>query len=143
MRRVSVVVLVDRRGRVLLQERDEHAPVAPNQWGMVGGQVEEGETPEAAAYRELAEETGLSWTSGLWPWQETLWSCPGEAPIRYHLWAAVTDISDSDVVLGEGRQIVFVDVASIPALDLGGSAARFVPEFISSATYRRLAGIPR
>lgn len=143
MRRVSVVLLVDRRGRVLLQERDEHAPVAPNQWGMVGGQVEEGEDPEVAAYRELAEETGLSWASGLELWQETSWNYPGEAPTRHYLWAAGTDISDSDVVLGEGRQIVFVDVASIGALDLGGSAAHFVPEFITSATYQLLAGTSR
>jgi 8-oxo-dGTP diphosphatase len=40
---VAVTLLVDRRGWMLLQERDEHAPVAPNQWGLVGGHLEEGE----------------------------------------------------------------------------------------------------
>lgn len=37
---LAAVLLVDRRGWVLLQERDEHAPVAANQWGLVGGHVE-------------------------------------------------------------------------------------------------------
>jgi 8-oxo-dGTP diphosphatase len=40
---VAVTLLVDRRGWVLMQERDERAPVAPNQWGLVGGYLEEGE----------------------------------------------------------------------------------------------------
>ena len=42
MPRIAVVFLVDARGHVLLQHRDEHAPRAANQWGMVGGHVEDG-----------------------------------------------------------------------------------------------------
>ena len=58
-RRFSGVVLVDRRGWVLLQERDEHARIDPDCWGLVGGHVDPGEDVEAAAYRELAEETEI------------------------------------------------------------------------------------
>ena len=43
MRRIAAVVLVDSRGWLLLQERDEHAPVDPDLWSMVGGGVDEGE----------------------------------------------------------------------------------------------------
>lgn len=138
MRSVSVVLLVDARGWVLLQERDEHAPVAPSCWGMVGGQVEDGEDPEAAAYRELGEETGLAWTSGLSLWRQEERTWPGSEPIRYYIWAAPTDVSDADIVLGEGRQIVFVDPTAVPTLGLGGSATYFVPEFLASKTYSRL-----
>ena len=56
---VVSVVLVDHRGWVLLQERDEHAPTAPEQWGLVGGHVEAGERFEDAVVRELWEETRL------------------------------------------------------------------------------------
>ena len=58
--RFAAVILVDRRGWVLLQERDEHAPIDPDRWGLVGGHVEEGEDFEPAVHRELAEETGLT-----------------------------------------------------------------------------------
>jgi len=62
--RYSTIVLVDRHGRLLLQERDEHAPIAPEKWSLVGGHVDPDEDFEPAAYRELAEETGVRWTSG-------------------------------------------------------------------------------
>ena len=52
------VILVDRRGWILLQERDEFPAIDPEKWGLVGGHVEDGEDVEAAAYRELLEETG-------------------------------------------------------------------------------------
>jgi len=140
MLRVSAVLLVDRRGWLLLQERDEHAPVAPNQWGLVGGQVEEGEDFEAAAYRELAEETGLVLTSGLRLWRETFWRYPDHTgPNHYSLWAAATDVTDADIVLGEGRQIIFVAPEQAVTLDLGGPSAKFVPDFLSSPIYRQLS----
>ena len=59
MRRIAAVVLVDARGRLLLQERDGQAPVDPDRWSMVGGGVEDGEDVRAAALREAWEETGL------------------------------------------------------------------------------------
>ncbi len=59
VRRFASIVLVDPRGWVLLQERDEHPVIDPGCWGFVGGHVDRGEEPDAAAYRELAEETGL------------------------------------------------------------------------------------
>jgi 8-oxo-dGTP pyrophosphatase MutT (NUDIX family) len=57
--RALFVFLVDPEGRILLELRDSQAPVSPNQWSVPGGQIEAGESPEAAARRELLEETGL------------------------------------------------------------------------------------
>ena len=59
-RRIAAVVLVDARGWLLLQERDEHAPVNPDEWSLVGGGVEPGETYADAAVRELEEETEVT-----------------------------------------------------------------------------------
>ena len=36
-RRFSGVLLVDRKGWILLQERDEHPVIDPDCWGLVGG----------------------------------------------------------------------------------------------------------
>src|SRR5688572_20897490 len=58
-RRFAGVILVDRRGWILLQERDEHPRIDPEKWGLAGGHVEPGEDFEPAAHRELEEETGV------------------------------------------------------------------------------------
>lgn len=50
------VALIDRRGWILLQERDEHAPVDPERWGVPGGNIESDESVLAAAVREIREE---------------------------------------------------------------------------------------
>lgn len=141
MARLSVILLVDRSGRVLLMERDEHAPRSANQWGMVGGHVEDGEDFEPAAYRELEEETGIRLAPGeleLWAAEPFTYS-DGHGG-AYHVYVAGVDLTDDDIVVGEGRQIVFVDPADLRRLDLAESAAWFVPRFVDSDDYRRLAG---
>ena len=40
-RRFAGVVLVDRRGWILLQERDEHPRIDPEKWGLAGGHVDD------------------------------------------------------------------------------------------------------
>ncbi len=46
--------------QLILFRRAADRPFAPNRYTGVGGKVEEGETPLAAAVRELEEETGLT-----------------------------------------------------------------------------------
>lgn len=55
---VVAAALVDRDGRVLVQQRPEGKPM-PGLWEFPGGKLEPGETPEAALIRELAEELAI------------------------------------------------------------------------------------
>ncbi len=55
---VVAVALVDRDGRVLLAKRPMGKPMA-GLWEFPGGKIRDGESPEAALVRELAEELGL------------------------------------------------------------------------------------
>jgi len=137
--RLAVILLVDHRGHVLLQHRDEHAPRAANQWGMVGGHVEPGEDFDTAAYRELLEETGVVAGAGdLVLWQESEFAYSDGQDGSYRLYAGQLDLTDDDIVLGEGRAIVFVDPAEIGSLDLAESSAHFLPQFLASDLYRQL-----
>ena len=54
---VSSAVMVD--GKVLLLKRPDACHSFPGMWSLVAGKIEPGETPEQAARREIAEETGL------------------------------------------------------------------------------------
>ncbi len=55
---VAAAALIDPENRVLLAQRPAGKSMA-GLWEFPGGKVEQGETPEAALRRELAEELGI------------------------------------------------------------------------------------
>lgn len=126
MKGVVLVGLVDERGWVLLQERDDKAPIEPDRWCLVGGGVEDGESPEAAAYRELREETGIV-CDDLVPLGRHDLACRFHGRDQIDLFTARTSVRQEDVVCGEGRQIVFVDPRVVPTLDLTASSRALLP----------------
>lgn len=140
MPRFATVILVDPHGRLLLQERDEHPVIDPERWGMPGGHVDDGEGFEAAAYRELAEETGVELAPGVLQlfavhdvWHEAYASLD---PV--HVYVAATRLTDADIDCREGRRIVFVDPDVALTLPLTGSASAIVPAFLASDHYADL-----
>lgn len=141
MVRFACVVLVDPRGWVLLQERDEHAPISPEKWGVCGGHVEDGEEFLPGAVRELEEETGVRLDpADLHLYGEfTVFHPETGSDDVLRFYAAATGLTDADIVCGEGRQIVFVDPAAVPALDLTDSARIALLPFLESDLYRKLA----
>jgi 8-oxo-dGTP pyrophosphatase MutT (NUDIX family) len=140
---VVSVVLVDDRGWVLLQERDEHAPSAPEQWGLVGGHVDPGERFDAALTRELAEETGLSAPDGalrLWYDGHRTHERKARPGLHDHwqVWVGRAWAREADIVVGEGRQIVFVDPARLSSLDVAPASAELLGELLASEAYAAL-----
>lgn len=60
IRLISRVIIANDEGKVLLQKRAPNMHAWPGCWdSSAAGHVDEGETPETAAYRELQEEIGL------------------------------------------------------------------------------------
>ena len=141
---VVSVVLVDDRGWVLLQERDEVAPTAPGQWGLVGGHVEAGERFEDAVARELSEETALRAPAGvLRVWYD---GDRGHVPKarpglcdHWQVWVGRAWFGEDEVVVGEGRQIVFVDPDRLDSLDVAPTSGELLRGFLASPEYAALS----
>jgi len=58
--RITAIWVTDENGNILLQQRKLNKKNSPGKWGPgVSGTVEEGETYESNAYKELEEEIGI------------------------------------------------------------------------------------
>lgn len=58
-RQVAVAVLVNEQNEILIMKRSGEVGTWPNTWNFPGGSVDEGETKQEAAVRELEEEAGI------------------------------------------------------------------------------------
>jgi 8-oxo-dGTP pyrophosphatase MutT (NUDIX family) len=65
--RLVAAAVITRGQEVLISRRLDGRPP----WAFVAGTIEAGETPQAAAVREVAEETGMTVTAGLIMGQRT------------------------------------------------------------------------
>lgn len=82
---IALVVVVRGR-RVLVARRPDDAEHLPGHWEFPGGKVEDGESPDTAARRELAEETGLT-AGALEPLTTTVYDYP-DRRLRFHVYLA-------------------------------------------------------
>lgn len=74
--RIVLVILEQGDGRVVLQLRSDIEGIAnPGKWGIFGGHMEPGESPAAAALREIEEELSIQLRADKLRWL-TEWTHP-------------------------------------------------------------------
>ena len=60
MKAIAAIILENDEGKFLLYLRDNKPDIPfPGHWDLIGGHIEEGETPEEALVREVKEELDL------------------------------------------------------------------------------------
>jgi ADP-ribose pyrophosphatase YjhB (NUDIX family) len=96
---------------LLLQLRDADAPTYLHHWGLFGGHMEEGESPDVAVWRELQEELQLT------PQMVEEWRLGHESPLpsagRMYIYYMTTTATLDDLVLGEGEAMRYVQIADL------------------------------
>src|SRR4029078_8185344 len=106
---------------------------------MPGGRSEAGETPEAAARREVLEETGrvvdalqLYWT-GPRAYEEGF-----PHTVTVHAFYAPTEAAQDDVICGEGLAMVFIPRAELFDREVAITTPQILPGVVASPIYAGL-----
>ena len=97
--RYALDLLIDPSGRLLMLKRSPDATLGPGLWGLPAGKIEAGETPQAAALREMTEEIGTGHEVELMhyvgPFRDTYYGGRYEIHLFRFKW------TDGEVVLNE------------------------------------------
>lgn len=133
---------VNDRAEVLLQLRDDRPDLdGAGTWSTLGGLIEPGETPEAAARREMIEECGHA-PGRLTAVAVRQWLAPGAAfERRFHVFATPAGWSLDDLILGEGQALAWHPAAAVPALPLNPLIAEDILAFAGSLLVPALAAL--
>lgn len=102
------LALLERDGRWLLQLRDDmEGIVAPGCWGLFGGHLEAGESPEEGLRRELQEEIAYT-AANLQPW----WRLENDGRVR-HFFLGPLICPLGDLRLLEGQDLALVSLEEL------------------------------
>jgi 8-oxo-dGTP diphosphatase len=121
------LLLIDDRGRILLQLRDDKSDIPfPNRWGTFGGAIEPGETPEQAIVRELEEELGYELTN---------FSYLGNFPYdgyEIHMYCKTDpDLRLADLSVKEGQRAEFLSLEEVRQVDCAFNCREIVEFYFS------------
>jgi 8-oxo-dGTP diphosphatase len=137
MKKIAAIILENDNGEFLLALRDNKSWIPfPNHWDLIGGHVEEGETPEEALIREVKEELDIDIKD--YVFYKTFECLTGDEydNIKY-IYTGKINIPIEEITLLEGERAQYFSREEIPELKFANIIKSILMDYILSLTTPR------
>lgn len=131
MKEIAAIILENDKGEFLLYLRDNKPGIPfPAHWDLIGGHVEEGETPEEALVREVKEELDIDLKE--YTFYKKFECLTGDAyeNIKY-IYSARINLPIEEITLLEGVRPQYFSREEIPDVKFANILKSIVMEYIS------------
>ena len=132
MQKIAAIILENDKGEFLLALRDNKSWIPfPNHWDLIGGHVEEGETPEEALIREVKEELDIELTD--YSFYKEFLCLEGDAfeNIKY-IYTGKINIPIEEITLYEGQKAQYFTKEEIPDVKFANIIKSVVMDYINN-----------
>lgn len=136
MKEIAAIILENDKGEFLLYLRDNKPDIPfPNHWDLIGGHVEEGETPEEALVREVKEELDIDLTD--YTFYKKYECLTGDAyeNIKY-IYSGKINLPIEEVTLLEGVRPQYFSKSEIPNVRFANILKSIVMDYISDSSLK-------
>jgi len=136
MKQIAAIILENDKGEILLYLRDNKPDIPfPNHWDLIGGHVEEGETPEEALLREVKEELDIDLTD--YTFYKKYECLTGDAyeNIKY-IYSGKINLPIEEVTLLEGVRPQYFSKSEIPNVRFANILKSIVMDYISDRSLK-------
>jgi len=130
MKEIAAIILENDKGEFLLALRDNKAWIPfPNHWDLIGGHMEEGETPEEALVREVKEELDINIKDYTFYKKYECLSGDAYENTKY-IYSGKISIPIEEVTLLEGQRAQYFTREEIPNIRFANIIRSIVLDFI-------------
>jgi 8-oxo-dGTP diphosphatase len=130
MKEIAAIILENDRGEFLLALRDNKSWIPfPHHWDLIGGHVEEGETPEEALIREVKEELDIDLKE--YTFYKRVECLYGDAydNIKY-IYTGRINLPIEEITLLEGERARYFSKEEIPGVKFANIIKSIVMDYI-------------